>query len=298
MRFFLVIFLFFNVYTFLVAQELIEYDYELDAYYSNISAFIDLEQDREITDGTDYSETKIYKDLFLNTLSPNIFLVEAAIHPMPLLGLYFRNRHKSSYSKAELFNSNLIQAVTAGFEEPYSLSFFLGRMMIFSKKEEERVGKNRAYMGYLLSIGEYSIKDNLAYEDNWVNLEFKLKGTREKANSDLDWSFRIGGRFHSNPDFTDTILIGARRSSIDYKKSAYSLINNSAYSAMLSVDAKTFELTEAEMMIEKKFPIGKKKMSFGLGLGYLYYSSSKYGGELKGDGIINHQLLLRPNFKW
>ncbi len=287
--------------SYLYAQLPIEYDYELDAYYSNISAFIDLDSENNITDATEYSEAKIYTDLILNSLSPNIFLVEAAIHPMPIVGLYFRDSHEDMYNRSNIQNFNMLKAITAGFEEPYSVSFFVGRMMIFKNrdKDSERVGKNRAFIGYLMSIGDSSIKDNFAHKDRWVNFEFKLKGTREKKNRDLDWSFRIGTMLHSNKDFVNSIYIGARRSSIDYKKGVWSLVYNSAFSSMLAVSSRTYKLTEAELIIEKKWPIKwSDKMSFGLGLGYLYNSGEKYAGLLRDEGIDNHQLIFRPNLKW
>ena len=291
--------LLFGMWNSLSAQHLIEYDYELDAYYSNISAFIDLDSEHEITDATSYSEAKIYTDLFLNLLSPNIFLVEASVHPMGIGGLYFRQNHEAMYDKSKIEEFNLVKAVTAGFEEPYSLSFFVGNMMVFKNKANDYIGKNRAYMGLLVSIGDYSIKDNLAHWDRWVNFEFKLKGTREKDNRDLDWSFRVGSRVHENKEYTNTLYVGARRSSVDYQKSVWSFLYNSAFSSMLSVSADTFELTEAEIMLEKKWPLSwSKKMSFGLGLGYLYNSGVKYRGSLSEEGIDNHQLMLRPNFKW
>ena len=283
----------------LFGEDLVEYDYELDAYYSNISAFIDLDTAHEITNASTQSETEIYTNLVLNTLKPNIFLVEAAIHPMPLLGLYFRKENQNYYDKSNLQDLNLVKAVTAGFEEPYSISLFFGRMMVFKNTQEDRVGKNRAYIGYLVSYGDYSIKDNLAHKNKWFNLEFKLKGTREKKNRDLDWSFRVGAKLNDNPNFTDTLYFGARRSSIDYKKSAMSVIYNSAFSSLLEVSSKTFEVTSAELVVEKKFPISwSEKMSFGLGLGYLYTSGEKYTGVIRDEGIDNHQLIFRPNLKF
>ena len=287
------------IVTFLKAEHLVEYDYELDAYYSNVSAFIDLDRENNITDASDKSESDIYKNLVLHTLNPNVFLLEFAIHPMALGGLYFRNQNEELYDKSKVKGLNLVKALTSGYEEPYSVSFFVGRMMVFKRKNGEHIGKNRAYIGYLVTLGKYSIKDNLAYMDEWCEVEFKLKGTREKLEKDLDWSFRVGGRFHSNRDFTNTLYIGARRSSIDYKKSVWSFIYNSAFNVSLSVDAKTFRMSGAEFMVEKKWPLSwGKKTSFGLGLGYLYYGNNKYSGQLKEDGVENHQLLIRPNFKW
>lgn len=301
MKIFINFYLLFFINNYLYAQHPIEYDYELDAYYSNVSAYIDLDSDNEITDATEYSEAKIYTDLVLNSLRPNIFLVEAAIHPMPIFGLYFRDSHEDMYDKSNVENLNLVKAITAGFEEPYSLSFFVGRMMIFKNRDQnsERVGKNRAFIGYLMSIGGVSIKDNLAHKDRWINLEFKLKGTRERKNRDLDWSFRVGTMLHTNKDFVNSIYIGARRSSIDYKMGVWSLTHNSAFSAMIAVSTSTYRLTEAELIVEKKWPIKwSDKMSFGLGLGYLYNSGEKYAGVLKDEGIDNHQLIFRPNLKW
>jgi len=288
-----------SLYVSLSAEHLVEYDYELDAYYSNASIFIDLDPTHEITDASNYSELDIYTDLLLNTFSPNIMLFEASLHPVSIAGLYFRQNHEDIYDEARIEEMNVVKVLTAGYEEPYSLSFFIGRMMVFKNAKNNRVGKNRAYMGYLVTIGDYTIKDNQAHNDKWVNVEFKLKGTREKENSDLDWSFRVGAKIHDNPNFADTIFIGARRSSINYNRSVWSLSYNNAFSTLLAVSTDTFELTDAEIILEKKWPIkSSRKISFGLGLGYLYNSGQKYRGTLKDEGINNHQLIFRPNLKF
>ena len=288
-----------SIYTILSAEHLVEYDYEVDAYYSNASIFVDLDPNHEITDATNFSEVDIYMNLLLNTFSPNIMLLEASVHPVGIAGLYFRQNHEDIYDEVHLEEMNLVKVLTAGYEEPYSISFFIGRMMIFKNAKNNRVGKNRAYMGYLVTVGDYTIKDNQAHYDRWVNFEFKLKGTREKKNSDLDWSFRVGSKMHDNSNFADTIYIGARRSSINYNKSSWSFSYNSAFSTLLAVSSDTFELTDAELILEKTWPLSySEKMSFGLGLGYLYNSGQKYRGELREEGIDNHQLIFRPNLKF
>ncbi|MEA2073283.1 MAG: hypothetical protein U9O86_06820 [Campylobacterota bacterium] len=287
----------------LFAEDMVEYDYELDAYYSNVSAFIDLDKDHDITDASSQSELDLYSNLMLNSLNPNIFLVEAAVHPMSIFGLYFRKINEDLYSDATLQNFSLVKALTAGFEEPYSLSFFFGRMMVFKntkdKFDNQRVGKNRAYIGYLVSVGDHTIKDNLVYFNRWLNFEYKLKGTREKQDRDLDWSFRVGYKANSNENFVDSVYIGARRSSIDYKESAWSRLYNSAFSAMIEASATTGKIINTELTVEKKFPISwVEKVSFGVEVGYLYTSDEKYRGVLKDDGVNNHQLILRPNLKF
>jgi len=282
-----------------MAQELIEFDYEADIYYSNVSAFIDLDKDANITDATNFSEVAIYNTLVQKTFQPNIFLVEASLHPMAYAGVWYRNNYPQKYEKSTINDFNIIKALTAGWEEPYSLSFFLGRMMVFKRQNATHIGKNRAFIGYLFTIGNRSIKDNQEYHNRWINVEFKLKGTRALENKDLDWSFRLGYRHNQNNDFTDTLYIGARRSSIDFNKPLWSLRYNSAFEALLEWSAKTFDITKGELILEKKWPLHwNEKVTFGLGLGYLYYSGKRYSGALKEEGIDKHQLILRPNLKW
>jgi len=279
-------------------EDLIEYDYEVDLYYTNVSAYIDLDRDKEITDGSEFEEEKLYKHLFLNSFSPNIFLVEFAIHPMNYVGIEYRKRNEDLYTPQKRQDFNIVKTMTASFEEPYSVSFFLGRMMVFKKKNTDRVGNNRAYMGYLFTIGSQSIKDNRAYNDKWLAFEIKLKGTRDKQSSDLDWSFRLGTRLHEKVEFVDTFYVGARRKRIDYNKSMFSFINNTAYSATLSVSASTFELTEAEVIIDKFYPTGYDSLTLGFGVGYMYTSDNKYLGFLRDETVDNHQIIFRPNFKY
>jgi len=286
--------------TAIYAQGLVEFDYELDAYYSNVSAFIDLNKDEEIPDASDKSELEIYKDLLFHTLHPNIFLVEAAIYPMSIGGLYFRKRNEDLYERAKLQESNIVKLLSAGFNTPYSCSFFFGRMLVFkNKKTTENIGNNRAYIGYLSSYGDTTIKDNRAYFDKWFEFEFKLKGTRKQEDRDLDWSFRVGSRFHENNNFVNSVYVGARRRSIDYKKSSYSFIYNSAFNATLSLSAETLSMIGAAFTVEKIIPLPFAfKSSFGLEVGYIYNSGDKYRGILKEEGVDNHQFVFRPNIKF
>jgi len=273
-----ILFLFFGMWG-LCADDLVEYDYELDIYYTNVSAYINLDKNNEIVDGTSFSEREIYSSLLLNSFKPNIFLIEAAIHPMGIAGLYFRENNEDMYDRSKVQGFNWIKPLTAGFEEPYSI---------------------RAFIGTLVTLGNFTIKDNQAYHDAWGVLEFKLKGTRDKKDRDLDWSFRVGACVHDNHDFANTLYIGARRSSIDYKKSEWSFVHNSAFSVMLAVSADSFKLSDAKVMLEKKWPLSSwgKKVSFGLGVGYLYSGDDKYRGQLSNEGIDNHQLIFRPNLTW
>ena len=285
----------------LVAKDMVEFDYELDAYYSNVSAFIDLDTKEETENALNKTEEEIYKDLATNILNPNVFLIEAAVFPMPVTGVYIRSQYDDFYNQAQLSpTTNLVKSVTAGFEEPYSLSFFVGRMLVFKKKAKNRVGKNRAYLGFLVSVSDKSIKDNVLYSNYTLNLEYKLKGTRDKETSDLDWSFRIGYKQNSNHNFVDTLYVGARRSSSDFTKDLWSVMYNSAFNVLFEVDKKNFNFTKGEFTIEKKFPtiVYGSKAVLGIVMGYIYNSNKRYSGALRTDGVENHQFVFRPNLKF
>jgi len=289
-------------FTHLYASQRVDYDYELDAYYTNVSAFINLDKDANITDATHLKEHEIYKKMLLNTLHPNIFLIEASINPMGFAGIYTRKNEPDIYKKSELkqFNNmNLIQAVTAGFDDPYCLSFFVGRMMIFKNKKSDHIGKNRAYLGYLVSVGDRLIKDNTLHDCHWIDTEFKLKGTRKLDETFLDWSFRVGAFFYDNPNFVNRLYVGARRSHVDFDRGIFSFLYNSDFNAIVYANSDTLKLNEAKFSIAKEFPVHwPKKMSFSIELGYLYTANEKYRGVLKDEGVNNHQLILHPNLKW
>jgi hypothetical protein len=292
------LFLLITLFFLLHAEKNIDFDYEADIYYSNASLFWKF-PDENITDASEYSEVELYTDLAKKIFSSNIFLVEIAAHPMPIAGLIYRNSNEEPYTKDKIQNFNPVKTLTAGFEEPYSISFFVGRMMVFAKERKGHIGKNRAYMGYLLTFGDYSIKDNRAYYNRWSNFEVKLKGTRELEKDNLDWSFRVGARFNENRDFTDSYYFGLRRNRIDFEQSFLSWFYNSAFEIMTSFSANNLELMENQIMLEKIWPASSKKhIAFGLGIGYLYTSGAKYNGLLADQGIDNHQIIIRPNIKF
>ena len=283
----------------LQAETAIEYDYELDLYYSNVAMYIDIDRDHNVTDASDFSETQIYSHLLKNALFPNIILLEASLNPMPIAGLYFRQQNEPLYQKANIGDFNLVRSLTAGFDEPYAFSLFLGRMLVFNHAKKGHLGVNRAFVGTLLSASGHSIKENRAYKDKSLIIEFKLKGTRQYTKHSLDWSFRIGSKLHSNHDFSNTLYMGVRRSRIDFDESWVSLFYNTAYKAFFSVSAETFNLTETELTIEKKWPSSLfYKTVYSLETGYLYNGNEKYAGKLRSDGIDNHIFIIRPSISF
>ncbi|HAP67429.1 MAG TPA: hypothetical protein DCQ99_06485, partial [Nitrospinae bacterium] len=162
-------------------------EYEIDPYYSSIDLFISL-TDKPIPDVGEKEEVEIYKDLLYSSHIPQFLLLEASVNPLPSLGVYLKDRNLDTYNRGEISpNFNLIKAMTAGFEEPHALSVFFGNVLNFVTPGEDRLYGNKGYMGYLFSMGNYHIKDNVLINDNWYEIEWKIKGDRKTPTSRLNW---------------------------------------------------------------------------------------------------------------
>jgi hypothetical protein len=275
-----------------------EFELDLDAYYSSV-ALIGSLTDEPIPDVGEKGELEIYKDLFLSSYLPRFFLVEASINPMPCLGVAIKKNAKETYEDANVGDDiNLIKAVTAGFEEPWALSFFLGDVVSFSKPGAKKEAWNKGFMGYLLSVGDYHIKDNELIRDNWFEVEWKIKGDREYPSQKLNWSFRVGGKFHNNSDITDVLYASIRRSRLDYKASAISIWKNSGIEYTFDVDTRDFRFVRHYLAVDKKWPFKDRKFAISLAIGFIWESDKRYKGSLRDEGIDNYQILIRPNLEF
>ena len=113
-----------------VDQKRLSLELELDAYYSSLDLIASL-TDKPIPDVGEKSEFEIYKDLLLSSYLPRFLLLEASVNPMPCLGVLIKENAQDFYEDAEVADGiNLVRVVTAGFEEPYALSMFLGNVVV------------------------------------------------------------------------------------------------------------------------------------------------------------------------
>ncbi len=148
---------------------------ELDPYYSAVGVYNSL-TGKPIPHLEVDSELEIYKELVTNFYKPRTLILEASLNPLPYAGTLIRKHQRDFYDDAQLTsNFNAVQAVTAGFEEPWALSLFLGNVVSFDTINKSFKGKRNGYSGLLLSYGNYHIKDNMLIKDSWLEMEGKLK---------------------------------------------------------------------------------------------------------------------------
>lgn len=263
---------------------------QYNAYYTSVGLYIPLGAD-QFPDGGRLDEVDVYNQLFQRSWQPNIVALEASIYPMPLLGVWLRKEHPDFYDRAP----SLVQAVTAGFQEPWAISAFFGSQMKFTRPDETERGSNRGYLGYLVSAGTKHIKSNVLIADNWLELEWKMKGERVFKEERLDWSFRAGGRYNGNRDIADTLHLGIRRSNLDFKAPFLSWLDNSRIDLLSELAVDGLALVRQEVIFGKKYPLESRKYALELDFGLIYERASKYSGDLSPLAKTAITVVFRPN---
>jgi hypothetical protein len=280
------------------SPELFKIEFEPDAYYTSLGMYIALTK-TPIPHVGEQGEKDLYLTLLSRAYAPRFLVIEGSVNPLPYAGTYIRKHNESFYEEAQTTGSfNWLQAVTAGFEEPYAFSVFLGNIVDFSIPGE-KTSKGIGYSGLLYSVGTYHIKNNVLIRDDWWEMEWKVKGDRKTQDQKLSWSFRFGTKLHGNPDITDIYYLSFRRSRLDYRPKRDSLFNNSGFEYTVDMERGTFTPVRHYFFVDKKWPFENKKMAFSLATGFVWESSKKYSGALAADHTGSQtQIILRPNIEF
>lgn len=269
---------------------------ELDAYYANVNFDFPLAE-TTVPNLGETSEFEIYRYLLKNSFLPRCVNLELSAYPMPLLGVFLRSNYPDAYESAAGDDVNPIEALTAGFREPYALSLFFGNIADFVKSGEAHREGNRAYIGYLFSVGDHHIRHNQLIDDHWLEIEWKLKGDRNFKEEKISWSFRVGSRLHENTEIADTLYLGVRRSNLDYHSEVLSWSKNSSVSLMTEIGAEHLDFQRQELIFGKKFPLKSKNVALTLDFGGIWQIEKRiYSGRLAADNDVhNFIFVIRPN---
>lgn len=278
----------------------IDFELDLDAYYSSLGMILNL-TDKPIPIVEKKNEIEIYKDLLFNSYLPRFVLFEVSINPMPCLGVWAKEKAPDFYNDADVNDDlNWIEALTTGFEEPWAASLFFGNIVTFKRPGDRLIAGNNGFLGYLLSAGNYHIKDNDAIQDNWAEFEWKIKGDRKYSTQKLSWSFRAGLKVHSHREIKDILYVALKRHRLDFKESTESfLLKNTGFEYVLQFDRITFDFISQLLTIEKSWPLKKQKIALSLTVGCMVESKRKYKGSLKEDDQAERfKLLIWPNIRF
>jgi hypothetical protein len=273
--------------------------WEWDAYYTDVDINIPLTS-KPIPTITSDSETMIYGQLIEGSAIPRYMLLEASIYPMPALGTYLKAHTPGLYKQGQIGRGgiNIIESLTAGFQEPWAVSMFFGNIAKLERPGDTRTGSNMGYTGYLISTGSKHIKNNVLISDDWYELEWKIKGKRDYSDEKMGWSFRFGWKFNSNPDITDVKYLSIHRSNLDYRAPILHWLKNSSLDLKVQFSHHGGNVVREEFMIGKKLPVYGKGYSPSLDIGFVWESPYEYSGSLRDRGRSTLTLLIRPSLEF
>lgn len=273
-----------------------EWEYELDPYYSNVFYYQSLD-DSPVPELGTRSEHQVYRDLFFRSYLPRFVLVEASVNPLPLLGVIVKDKQPDTYDNARLSDDlNLVESVTAGFEEPYALSLFLGNMVKYTAANESQT-QSKGFMGYLFSTGHLHIRQNEMVADKWYELEWKLKGDQVLQDINLSWSFRSGIKMHDNPLITDEAYVALKRERVQLTGDVLSWEQNGGVEFVYRVDKNSGASIGQQLIIDKKVPLAKGQYVLSLGFGVVRDTKAKYKGKYEADKAVT-SFVLRPSISF
>jgi hypothetical protein len=276
-----------------------EWIWEWGAYYTSAGLSVPL-TDEPVPDGGQMGESEVYARLLTSSLRPRFMLIEASVYPMPVLGTWIRSHHPGFYDDTWVAGRriNLVQTLTAGFQEPWAASVFFGNQMRFTRAGERDLDTNRAYMGYLFSAGKKHIRDNVLIDDDWMELEWKMKGERKFSDERLSWSFRVGTKLHRHPDIADMVYLGIGRSNLDFVSRLSDWLKNSRLNLLTEFTKDSLTFARQELLIGKKIPVNWCKCALEMGMGVIYERAAKYQGTLANVDRNAFTFVLQPNFEF
>ena len=266
-------------------------DYNLDPYYSHLAINYDRSQ-ADILPSE--AESDLYLYLLKNFYKIRSFRVEGSLNILPILGSTLKKDENEFYEKSSYGEFNLIKAITEGFPEPYAISFFMGEKVFLGNENEGITGFGLG--GFLASFGTHHIVNNETFEDNWVELEIKLKGGAITPYGKITYSYRGGMKLHSEKEIRDTMYFGIKRSHSDNRVKHWSLFKNTEIDFRGDLAIDNFEITRMMAVVGKKYPSEDKKRIYSLDLGFIWVRGQGYTGSIAETlGEPGFSVLVRPN---
>ncbi len=276
-----------------------EFVYEIDPYYTDVGYNIPL-TDKPIPTIESSSEAVIYRELIKDSVIPRYMTVEASMYPMPILGTYLKTHHRGLYGSASMDGGsfNLLESLTAGFQEPWAVSVFFGNVAKLKRPGDKRVGNNYGYTGYLFSAGTKHIKSNIPVSDDWFELEWKIKGQLDYTDKKLSWSFRGGGKIHRNSEINDVYYVSLARNNTELHSPNFDWLDNSTAEFRMHFLQRTGKLVRTEFIVGKKLPLPAYGITPTFSTGFIWASPAEYSGSLRNLDSNTLTFVIRPSLEF
>ncbi|MFB0515012.1 MAG: hypothetical protein ACETWG_00215 [Candidatus Neomarinimicrobiota bacterium] len=271
----------------------------MGTYRSYGSLFVDLDREEDFTIWQE-DEIHLYRDLLHRSLRPGYFLLELTEYPLAAFSAWLERDESDVYHAFNVGKEfNLIRSLGAGYQEPWSVSVFLGQLAAFwnLSDEDELVVAATGAAGLVVTTGLQQLFDNAVVEGGWFRIEWKLKGEGSEGPKQRFWDLKGGYRWYGIPEVSNTLSLTLQRERTDRGSKDWRLLNNSTTALELQMPISEPGDGFSRVLFEygKFFPLRKRLV--GLKVGYLYENRRKYVVETQSFGAVKQkfwELFVQP----
>ncbi|MEE9161963.1 MAG: hypothetical protein V3U35_03240 [Candidatus Neomarinimicrobiota bacterium] len=255
----------------------------LGPYRSYASLFVPLRPDDEFVLWQE-DEIRLYRDLLLKSVNPRYFLLELTAYPLAAASAWIETEHRRLYSSFDLWDGfNLLRSLGAGYQEPWSVSVFLGQLTNFwdIDEQDELIVAAAGAAGLVVTAGLHQLFDNSVVSGAWYRVEWKIKGSGSVGGRRRSWDLKAGYRHYGQPLLANTVGIAMTRQRIDKGSRSLAPGKNSVLTIETQLPTAALSDGPARIALEygKYYPVGKWLV--GLRAGYLYENRREFIRETR-----------------
>ena len=259
-----------------------------------------LVQFREDDDFTlwEEDEVRLYWELLRKSARPRYFLIELTTYPLAALSSWTESTSGRIYHAFDLWPGfNLLRSLGAGYQEPWSMSLFLGQLATFwdLNDRDELVVEATGVAGLVLTTGLHQLFDNVIVPGPWFRAEWKIKGAGKDGDRRRSWDLTVGYRWYGSPDLANTAGITLTRQITARGLKDLGLGKNSLMALEIQVPTLGFDGCPSRVMLEygKFYPL--RNWLVGLKAGYVYENRKTYDGQKFSDEPMSvTEFFLKP----
>lgn len=272
-------------------------------YASYASLYVKVDRSRDVTIWQD-NELAMYGNLLRQSLNPSHVLLEATVYPTATLSTWLETDQPDLYHRFNITEQfNAVRSLGAGYQEPWSLSLFLGRVTAFwdLNEQDELVVASTGVSGLVLTGGFHQLFDNSVVQQPWTLLEWKLKGSGLQDQRERSWNLRLGYRWPGLEAVPSTIMLALYRQRTNRQTATWVLRRNSETALEFQLPPSRWRSGLTRFLLEygKYYPL--KGRLAGIKIGYLYQQYRPYDPAtqvFKESWSRDNEIFLQPLLIW
>ncbi|MCH7940250.1 MAG: hypothetical protein IID13_10985 [Candidatus Marinimicrobia bacterium] len=247
------------------------------------------------------NEFRLYRDLLVRSIRrPRYLLLEATAYPLADISAWLQTAAPLTYRRFNLGKEfNLVRSLGAGFQEPWSVSLFLGQIDDFWEltDDDQLVVASSGISGLVLTAGWQQFFDNAVVPAGWLKAEWKLKGRGSHGSLQRSWNLNVGYRWYGLRQLDNPLIFSFRRQRTNRDRLDWGLARNTISLVELHLPpARAADgFTRIQLEFSKVFPLWK--VLAGLKIGYLSENRREYNAGAKAFGdrrVQQSEIFIQP----